>query len=156
MLDVKVKTTGSQTVAYVSKQAPYAQIPEAMGQLYSWVEQHGLQPAGMPAGVYLDDPQTADANAARWEVRTPVVGDPPESEEPGGVGIKHLEPHLVASVMYRGEYQGIAPTYDDLGNWVASHGYEVVGPAEELYYSDPATTKPEEYLTEIRFPVARH
>jgi len=156
MLDVQLKTTGPQTVAYVSKHGPYAQIPEAMGQLYAWVAQHGLQPAGMPAGVYLEDPQTADANDARWEVRTPVVGDPPETEEPGDLGVKHLEPHLVASVMYRGVYENIAPTYGELGEWVANHGYEVIGPPEELYYSDPETTKPEDYLTEIRFPVAPH
>lgn len=156
MLDVQLKTTGSQTVAYVSMHGPYAQIPEAMGQLYSWVEEHGLQPAGMPVGVYLDDPQSVDASMARWEVRTPVVGDPPVIAEPNGLGVKRVEPHLVASVMYRGDYDQIAPTYGELGEWVESHGYEVVGPPEELYYSDPATTRPEEYLTEIRFPVARH
>jgi len=156
MLDVQVKTTGPQTVAYVSMHGPHAQIPEAMRQLYTWVAEHGLQPAGMPAGVYLDDPKTADVNEARWEVRTPVVGDAAVTEEPGGLGVKRIEPHLVASVMYRGDYNSIAPTYSELGEWVARHGYDVVGPPEELYYSDLATTAPEEYLTEIRFPVAPH
>jgi AraC family transcriptional regulator len=156
MLDIALKTTDPATVAYVSMRGPYTQIPEAMGRLYGWVAQHGLQPVGMPTGVYIDDPQAVDVDTARWEVQTAIAGDPPAVDEPGEVGIKRVEPHLVASVMHRGDYDHIAPTYNQLGEWVAGHGYEIVGPAEELYYSDPATTAPEDYLTEIRFPVAPH
>jgi effector-binding domain-containing protein len=154
MLDVEIKTTAPETVAYLSMRGPYAQIPEAMGRLYRWVSQQGLQPAGMPAGVYFDDPQTVKEDSSRWAVQTPVAGDPPTLDDSDGMGIKRVEPRLVASVMYHGAYEHIAPTYDQLGEWIASNGYRIVGPPEELYYSDPATTAPKDYVTEIRFPVA--
>lgn len=38
--------------------------------------------------------------------------------------------------------------------WIAANGYQIAGPFEELYYSDPNTTQPADYLTEIRIPVA--
>jgi len=154
MLDVQVKTTAPATVAYVSMRGPYDQIPLAMGQLYGWVAQRGLKPAGAPTGVYIDDPQVVDEGAATWEVQAPVDGEPAEIAEPDGFGIKHVESHLVASVTYHGPYEEILPAYHFLGGWIADHGYSICGPSEELYYSDPATTEPDEYMTEIRFPVA--
>jgi len=38
--------------------------------------------------------------------------------------------------------------------WV-DNGYEIVGPYEEVYLSDPGKTMPEELLTEVRFPVKK-
>lgn len=37
--------------------------------------------------------------------------------------------------------------------WLAEQGYEMAGPPEEAYLTDPAEVPPEEYLTEIAFPV---
>jgi AraC family transcriptional regulator len=153
VLDVQVKTSNPVVVAYLSMRGPYDQIPEAMGRLYSLVAQRGLQPDGMPAGVYLDDPQVVGPQDARWELQAPLAGDPAETSEPG-FGIKRVAPHLVASAMYRGSYDKIGPAYMELAQWIGANGYDVVGPSYELYLSDPETTAPEDYLTEIRFPIA--
>jgi effector-binding domain-containing protein len=156
MIAVDLKTTEPETVAFIAMRGPYAQIPEAMGQIYGWVAQHGLQPTGMPSGVYLTDPAAGDESEAAWEVRAPVAGEPPEAEpDASGCGVKTVPAHLVASTMYRGPYEQIAPAYKDLEAWTVANGYDIVGPPQELYYSDPATTPPEEYLTEIRFQVAK-
>jgi effector-binding domain-containing protein len=156
MLDVTIKTTEPATVAYISMHGPYDQIPVAMGRLYGWVAQRGLEPAGIPAGIYIDDPNVVGPADATWEVHAPVAGDLAETADSDGFGIKHVDAHLVASVMYKGAYEKVVPAYHELSEWVENHGYKIVGPSEELYYSDPATTEPEDYLTEIRFPVAPH
>jgi effector-binding domain-containing protein len=154
MIEAQLKTTDPETVAFISMQGPYEQIPEAMGQLYGWVGQHGMQPVGMPAGVYLTDPKEGQAEAL-WELRTPVAGDLPEAPvDDARCGIKRVNPHLVAFAMHHGPYETIESTYNELAAWIESSGFEVVGPPEELYYSDPDTTAPADYLTEIRFPVA--
>lgn len=155
MIDVQLKTTDPETVAFIPMHGPYEQIPEAMGRLYGWVGQHGMQPVGMPAGVYLTDPKLGVAEAA-WEVRTPVAGDVPDTPvDEAGCGIKHVDPHLVAFAMHHGPYESIGATYDELMAWVEANGYRIVGPPEELYFSDPETTAPADYLTEIRFQVAK-
>jgi len=156
MLSIELKTTPPETVAYISMRGPYEQIPQAMGRLYGWVAQHGLQPQGMPEGVYLDDPKTTPVDRAAWELRTPIAGEASDlAPDAECCGIKHVDPHLVAFAMHKGEYETISTSYDELMAWVMANGYQIVGPPEELYYSDPATTKPQDYLTEIRIPVAK-
>jgi len=46
-------------------------------------------------------------------------------------------------------------TDEQLGRWIAENGYEVVGPSEEVYLSNPQGTPPAELLTEVRFPVRK-
>ncbi len=155
MIDVQLKTTDPETVAFISMHGPYEQIPEAMGRLYGWVGQHGMQPVGMPAGVYLTDPMLGPEKAV-WELRTPLANDLPDTPiDEACCGIKHVDPHLVAFSMHRGPYETIAKTYGELSAWIETNGFDVVGPPEELYFSDPETTAPADYLTEIRFPVAK-
>lgn len=155
MFEAEVKVTEPQTVAFVAMRGAYSQVPQAMGRVYGWAAQHGLQPAGMPSAVYYTDPATVPEADALWEVRAPVAGDPPECEpDASGCGVKRIVSRKVASTMHRGPYESIAGAYASLGQWVAQEGLTMIDAPEELYYSDPANTKPEDYLTEIRFPVA--
>jgi effector-binding domain-containing protein len=127
-----------------------------MGQLYQWVGEKGLEPVGMPSGVYLTEPGATGETDAAWELRAPLGEEPDDcAPDESGCGIKRIEPTLMASTMHRGPYEGIASTYGELVEWAGAHGYRIVGPPEESYFSDPATTPPEEYLTQIRFPVAK-
>lgn len=156
MISVDVRTTDPQTVAFLLMRGPYSQMPEALGRLYGWIAQHGLQPAGMPSGVYMTDPATVPPEQAVWEVRAPLAGDPPDAQpDSSGCGIKGVGPALVASTVYTGPYEEMAPVYADMEAWVRANGYELAGPPEEVYCSDPADTAPADYVTEIRMPVAR-
>jgi effector-binding domain-containing protein len=60
----------------------------------------------------------------------------------------------VASALYRGPYDRMAPAYAEIAAWIRSHGHAVAGPPEERYCSEPSAP-PEETLTEIRFPVEK-
>jgi effector-binding domain-containing protein len=135
---------------------PYAQIPQGYGRLYGWIQQRGLQPAGMPAAVYLTAPAEVPEADARWELWAPLAGNPAEEgAEVGGISIKHVPEMLVATTMHRGPYDTMAATYEALWEFVAAEGYEVAGPPMERYHSDPNTTPPEEYLTEVIVPLKK-
>ena len=156
MIEVVVKETEPMSVAFVQMRGAYAQMPGAMGRVYGFAGASGLQPAGMPHGVYFTAPGEGPESEWRWEVWAPVAGEPPESgPDESGLGVKRVPGQVVASTMYKGPYDGIASTYNELGQWIAAEGYDIVGPPMELYYSDPANTPPAEYLTEIQFPVAK-
>lgn len=71
------------------------------------------------------------------------------------MGVKEVPTQVVASVMYKGPYDGMGPTREQLFRWIGEQAYRVVGPPRELYYSDPAEAPPEEYLTEVQIPVTR-
>lgn len=157
MIEVELKTTEPATVAYVSMRGPYDQVPEAMGRLYGWIAQHGMRPVGMPMAVYYTAPDDGPEADAVWELQAPLAGEHAEQDaDASGCGVRHLEPHLAASAMYKGPYEFIEPAYKELQTWIAANGYVLAGPPREVYYSDPSDTAPEDYLTEIVFPVDKH
>jgi AraC family transcriptional regulator len=126
-----------------------------MTRLYEWVGERGLRPAGMPKGVFLTDPAAGMAEAA-WEVQAPVAGDIAENTaDSSRLGTKRIEPRLVASAMHRGPYETVNETYEELTSWIDHNNFAVAGPPEELYFSDPGTTAPADYLTEVRLPISK-
>jgi AraC family transcriptional regulator len=155
MFEPEIKTVPDETVAFIQMSGPYAKIPEGYGQLYGWVAQHGLAPQGMPEAVYLTAPGEVPEEQSRWELWAPVASDATEvPADETGCGVKHTGERTVACAMHTGPYEGIAETYGSLARWLIGQGYAMAGPPEEVYFSDPDQVPPEEYLTEIRFPVA--
>jgi len=42
-----------------------------------------------------------------------------------------------------------------LAEYADKNGYDIVGPVTEVYLNDPSQVSPEEFLTEVRFPVIK-
>lgn len=59
-------------------------------------------------------------------------------------------------MMHKGSYDDFTPTYEALMGWIEENGYHIVGPNREIYLQGPESGEsPQEYLTEIQFPVAK-
>lgn len=55
---------------------------------------------------------------------------------------------------HRGPYDRLAPIYEDLRAWLASHGHVAAGPPREVYLNGPADVAgPADYLTELVWPM---
>lgn len=155
MTDVSVKTVEPVTVGYLVMRGAYSQTPEGYGRLYGWLGSQGLQPFGMPSAVYLTMPDEASEAEQLWELWAPVAGEPPERPAgEDGLGIKRVGERTVAFAVHKGPYEEVGPAYEAMMAWIPANGYRVDGPPEEVYFSDPNEVPPEEYLTEVRFPVA--
>ncbi len=63
----------------------------------------------------------------------------------------------MASAIHRGPYSGFAEAYGALMQWIASNGYRIVGPNREIYLRSAGDhgAAPQDYVTEIQFPVAK-
>jgi effector-binding domain-containing protein len=156
VFEAEVKMAEPEAVAYVTMHGAYSQIPEGYGRLYGWIAQHGLRPQGMPHAVYLTDPAQVPEGQAVWELWAPVQPDADDSpRDEAGVGIKHSTKHLVAAATHMGPYETIGETYEPLMRWIVTHGFQIAGPPEEIYLSDPVKVAPSEYVTEVRVPVTR-
>jgi effector-binding domain-containing protein len=60
----------------------------------------------------------------------------------------------LACAIYRGDYPQIGSAYAALGRWLLASGYEAAGPCREVYHRSPIhTANPDEYVTEIQYPV---
>jgi effector-binding domain-containing protein len=72
-----------------------------------------------------------------------------------GLGVKKVEEAEVASTMHRGPFDQVGDTWGALVGWIMENGYQIVGPGEEIYLTDPDKTPPQALLTEVRFPVKK-
>ncbi len=155
-IEVTVKKTEPMTVAFVSMKGPYSLIGEAFGKLYGWIGEKGYIPAGPPMGTYFNAPGQVPEEELLWEIRSPIAGDvAPLDPDEQGLGVKQVEGAEVAATTHKGPYDQVGATYGALAGWIMEHGYDIVGPGEEIYLSEPEKTPPEELLTEVRFPVRK-
>jgi AraC family transcriptional regulator len=155
-IQVTMKEVTPTTVAFISMKGPFSQMGEAFGKLYAWIGQKGYIPAGPPSGLYFNAPGQVPEDQLLWELRSPIAGAvSPAGPDKQGLGVKRLERVRVAATMHKGPFDGVVQTYEQLGRWIAENGYEVVGPSEEVYLSNPQETPPAELLTEVRFPVRK-
>ncbi len=152
-----VKTTELAKVAFLSRQGPFDGITQAITELGKWVKEHQCTVVGPPIGTFFDDPAKVPPEEARWEIAWAIVEDVKEMEpeEKGGVGIKVLQPIVVATTYHKGSYDKVEATYKALFGWILQNNYEVAGPARELWWSDPQRTPEAQLLSEIQVPVRK-
>lgn len=88
------------------------------------------------------------------EVIEPIVGDAPDTER---VKIRVLEGiKEMACVAHKGSYQTLGNAYSALSNWIEENNYQIAVPNRELYIKGGwMTDDPNEYITEIQFPVIK-
>ncbi|MBE0415657.1 MAG: GyrI-like domain-containing protein [Dehalococcoidia bacterium] len=155
-IEVTVKKTEPMTVAFVSMKGPYTLMEEAFGKLYGWIREKGYIPAGPPMGAYFNAPEQVPPDELLWEIRSPIAGEvAPSGPDERGLGVKRVEGAKVAATRHKGFFDRVEATIHALEGWIMEKGYEIVGPSEEVYLSDPGRTPPEQLLTEVRFPVRK-
>ena len=151
---VQVKEVPVTIVAYLRQKGPYTDIGNAIQKVLAWVLSNGWHLAGAPNAAYFNSPAEAPPEELHWEVRWPVgLSISPREPNEEGLGVRRVESRQVTAVIHRGPYNQVGSTYKVLMESISGQGYEICGPAEEVYLNDPASTAPEELLTEVRLPV---
>lgn len=135
------------TVADYGSQRPL--WDELMGYVYG----NGGKPAGPCLTVYFDEEyKESDVDL---EVVQPVAGPLGSG---GRVQVYDL-PAVAAmvSTVHTGPYSGFNDAYGALMQWIAANGYQVAGPNREVYLRGAGDegVAPEDFVTEIQFPVAK-
>ena len=63
---------------------------------------------------------------------------------------------LVASTTYKGPYEQMTEVNEAVARWVRDNGYEFAGAAFNIYHVSPhEASNPEEYVTEVCYPIAK-
>lgn len=88
------------------------------------------------------------------EVIEPIIGDLSDTDR---IKIKFLEGvKEMACVVHKGSFQTLHMAYSAISNWIEENGYEIIGSQRELYLKGEwITNDPNEYVTEIQFPVRK-
>lgn len=110
-------------------------VPEACGEVWSFIRSAGLPRPGRHLALYLDAQGTVEVGA---EVFAPFVGN-------DRVHCSHLPSGAVATAIHLGPYGGLSDAHTAIRLWCAEHGHlplnvcwELYGYWHESWNADPA------------------
>jgi effector-binding domain-containing protein len=139
-ITVRVKTTMS-TIS--------DDIGRIYHQIFSYLEKVGAQPAGPPFARYHE----MTDQGIDMEAGVPLANPLPGNEE---VSSSTLPGGTMTVVWYIGPYgESMGSAYGAIERWMHDNGYVPAGGPWENYVTDPEETAPEDYRTEIVWPVQK-
>lgn len=87
------------------------------------------------------------------EAQKTVKGRYPDTQH---VKFRMLPAVTVASASCKGSYEQLNAVMEAVANWVVDNGYELDGPAFNIYHVSPhETSDPNEFVTEVCYPVKK-
>jgi effector-binding domain-containing protein len=149
--DVSIKQLPAQLALVVHKRVKMAGVAAGMGEAFGTLMRHatatGARFCGPPFTQYPEMP----GEEFTFLVCMPVA---PGAVAGDGVELEELPAVEAATLLYRGPYGAMEPSWRSLMAWVGKSGRQPGGPIREVYLSDPETCAPEELLTELVVPLA--
>lgn len=151
--DIVIKKVEAIKVASVRDViANYGAQEPLWNELVGYIERHGARIVPPCMVIYYEEGYSEGSVDA--EVIEPIVGDIPSSDR---VKIKMLPAvEEMACVVHTGPYSTLSMAYGAISNYIQDNGYEVIAPPRELYLKGGwMTDDPNEYVTELQFPVRK-
>ena len=159
MTDITITKVTPQTVLGIRRKGFYQeQIPQQIMELFQYVEQEGIEVAGMPVFVCHETSveealRAAEEGNADIEVAVPVAPVAITGESPDDIACYELPGGTMVKAIHKGPYETSEATYTEVFAWIGAHGKEISGPIREIYLNDPGEVAEEDILTEIYVPV---
>ena len=151
---VIIKKIEPQVIASIRTVLPtYGDVGQLYGEIFGYLGSQGITiPAG-PTMFICYDPEYKEKDVD-VEAGVPINKTIPSA---GRVKVYELPGmEQAACAIYKGPYEGIGEAYSAIMAWVENNGYQITGPDRELYLTSPADTDdPNQYITEIQFPVEK-
>jgi effector-binding domain-containing protein len=145
--EAQVVTTEPVHAVVLPMKGSYMQHQQAFERLGGFLAGRSLSPAGPPFGRYFSDPSVGEANLV-WEVGFPI---PAGITAEAPFEIRDLPATQVVVHVHRGAMEELGTAWSQLVEWVFSNGYQVGGPATQVFKGDLAAA-PE---VEMRLPVTK-
>jgi DNA-binding transcriptional MerR regulator/effector-binding domain-containing protein len=120
---------------------------EGFADLFHTLDEQSVEPSGPTGSRFLSD--GLDDPTLTVELFVPVQ----RSVRPAGRTVPgRLPAAVLAATLHHGRHDTVERAYRGLGRWVAAHGHDLAGPAEELYVVPQGTD--ESLRTEVAWPVS--
>jgi effector-binding domain-containing protein len=143
-------TLAPRLVLVMQFRSTAAELPRGFFHRYALMTRHALQhgqaPASPPFAMYENNDGNAADVEAGFTIESGIDGD-------GGMLVKRLPGGTVASLIHRGAYADIEPSYFQLLEWMHENGLQRAGRFMEVYLNSPIDTPESELLTQIMVPV---
>lgn len=150
---ISIKHTPAHAAAVVRARATADTMADTVGASFAAIgaaiQASGATFAGPP---FFTMSAPADDEPTEIEVGFPVAA--PFTDRDAVMGIE-VPAMTVAAAIHRGPYDQAGPVYQAIEAWIQEHGHAGVGAPREVYLNSPGdVASPEEYLTEIQFPIS--
>ena len=150
----EMKDVPAQTVIAIEHRGGHDEIGQVYHKLHEWAQARGLIVTGRGLTIFLGPPSESGSQTRAFEVCLPVASTPAGD---AAVKVRVLPGCTVAAVTVKGGYDRIPAHYAEMLAWLSAEGREIVGAPREVYIKRPDARgggEPEEFLTEIQFPIA--
>lgn len=144
-IEIKLVETQPKNILSIRQKINVTDYGKYLGKLFETIAKEKLTPVGAPMCIYHDEefnPENYDTEIA-VPVREVVTGT---RDFPGC---------LCAMATLKGSYSQLNAVYSRLKEWTEAEGFRVNGAPFEIYLTNPGECKPEDFVTEVYFPVAK-
>lgn len=146
----EIKEQTAQPTLYIRRRTPAQNLRQVLGEVYGAIARYlaelNEKPAGPPFVAYHNmNMQDLDCEIGFLMSRA-LSGK-------GDIQAGALPSGTVAVCLHTGPYAELGLAYEELNRWIATHHYQALGIAYEMYLNDPQQTPPNELQTRIVFPV---
>lgn len=144
---VKTVELEPQKIFSIRKKMDVVYFSESFVQIYQQMGQRKLHPVGPPMAFYHDEEFNAEHSDI--EVAVPVNSD--------GEGVRMQDGGLHCFATLVGPYvpEAFTATYAALCKWIEDNGYQMNGSPFDKYVQGGESVLPEDYVTEIYFPISK-
>jgi DNA-binding transcriptional MerR regulator len=151
--DISLKKTPTHLAAVIRTEATAAtmstSVAAGLAAAAAVVQASG---AGFAGPAFFSMATPPDDEPAPIELGFPV-GAP--FAERDGVSCVDVPEMVVAAAIHRGPYNEVGPVYAAIEAWIQEQGHAGIGAPREVYLVTPSDTKdPQDYVTEVQFPIA--
>ena len=145
-ITVELVETEPKNILFSRQKMSTDEYCKYFGKLFEIIAKEKLTCLAPPIAIYHDQEFNPASNDT--EIAIPIAEKVKGTRElPGG---------LCAKGVHKGPYSGLPSTYTKIAQWMETEKYKLAAPPYEIYVTDPATTiSPEDYITEIYFPVKK-
>lgn len=152
MPEVSIEFLMSIKVASLEKEGPREEVAMALQQLARILEEKKVKLAGIPLGVFHDDPKSWDVQKVHYEVCFPISG---RIKGEGEVKGKELGKGAFACITHSGPIEKLPDAYREILKWIEENGWQITGASREIYHKGigEAEGNPQECLIEVQLPV---
>lgn len=159
--DVVQKSVDTLTVAAIRDTIPtIEQVSQHWAEWFKtiagWMAANSL-PFGLPMTLYHNEGYTLKNIDTECAIIIPGIEIDKVAKPASPIVVRQTEavPHMATIIVtenYLQKDDAFKPAYNAIGQWIADHGYCIVGAPRELYLGDPGKG---DFTTEIQFPVEK-
>ncbi len=120
----------------------------AYKEIYEFMQKNQVQPAGAPISIT----NSYDEKSFNFNAAAPFL-PPFKAKLSGRVILDSIPDCKVVKAVHKGPYDNLTATYNAVMKYIADNKLTIAGRPWEEYMTDPGTTKPQDMVTNIFFPV---